>query len=73
MTASAERQGLEAFIAFVRLHPELYRIIEEAQFVAQDAYREHYLTFAEAYARNLAAARGRGRSPKVPTSRAPGR
>ena len=57
---SAERLGLAAFIAFVRQHRELYRIIEEAQFVAEDVYREHYLTFAEAYRRNLAGARGRG-------------
>ena len=57
---AAERIGLEAFIAFVRKHPELYRIIEEAQFVAHDVYREHYLTFADAYRRNLAGARGRG-------------
>jgi AcrR family transcriptional regulator len=56
---AAERIGLEAFIAFVRKHPELYRIIEEAQFVALDAYREHYLSFAEAYRRNLASARER--------------
>ena len=57
---AAERLGLEAFIAFVRQHPELYRIIEEAQFVAEDAYREHYLTFADAYRRNLSGARARG-------------
>jgi AcrR family transcriptional regulator len=57
---AAERIGLEAFIAFVRKHPELYRIIEEAQFVAEDAYREHYLTFADAYRRNLSGARTRG-------------
>ena len=57
---TAERLGLEAFITFVRKHRELYRIIEEAQFVADDVYREHYLTFAEGYRRNLAAARARG-------------
>jgi AcrR family transcriptional regulator len=57
---AAERIGLEAFIAFVRRQPALYRIIEEAQFVAHDVYREHYLTFADAYRRGLAAARGRG-------------
>jgi AcrR family transcriptional regulator len=57
---AAERIGLEAFIAFTRRHPELYRIIEEAQFVAHDVYREHYLTFADAYRRNLAGARERG-------------
>jgi len=57
---AAERIGLAAFIAFTRTHPELYRIIEEAQFVAEDAYREHYLTFVDGYRRNLAAARSRG-------------
>jgi AcrR family transcriptional regulator len=55
---SAERTGLAAFIAFTRKHPELYRIIEEAQFVA--VYRQHYLTFVEGYRRNLSAARSRG-------------
>lgn len=57
---AAERIGLAAFIAFTRGHPELYRIIEEAQFVAEDVYREHYLTFVEGYRRNLAAAAARG-------------
>jgi AcrR family transcriptional regulator len=56
---AAERLGLEAFIAFTRKHPELYRIIEEAQFVAHDVYREHYLTFVDAYRRGLATARAR--------------
>ena len=57
---AAERIGLAAFIAFTRRHPELYRIIEEAQFVAEDVYREHYLTFVDSYRRNLAAAGARG-------------
>ena len=56
----AERLGLAAFISFVRKHRELYRIIEEAQFVAADVYREHYLTFADGYRRNLSAAAQRG-------------
>ena len=56
---AAERIGLAAFIGFVRKHPELYRIIEEAQFVAEDVYRQHYLTFVDAYGRNLSAARER--------------
>ncbi|HEY1145866.1 MAG TPA: TetR/AcrR family transcriptional regulator [Allosphingosinicella sp.] len=57
---AAERLGLEAFIAFARKHRELYRIIEEAQFVADDVYREHYRTFVDGYRRNLAAAAARG-------------
>src|SRR6201999_3841790 len=63
---AAERTGLAAFIAFTRCHPELYRIIEEAQFVAEDVYREHYLTFVEGYRRNLAAAAARGEIAKGP-------
>ena len=58
---AAERLGLAAFIAFTRQHPELYRIIEEAQFVAEDEYRAHYLTFVEGYRRGLAAGAGAGR------------
>ena len=57
---AAERIGLAAFIAFTRRHPELYRIIEEAQFVAEDVYREHYRSFAEGYRQGLAAASERG-------------
>jgi AcrR family transcriptional regulator len=63
---AAERIGLAAFIAFTRKHPELYRIIEEAQFVAEDVYREHYLTFVEGYRRNLSAARSRGEIAEGP-------
>jgi hypothetical protein len=63
---AAERIGLAAFIAFTRRHPELYRIIEESQFVAEDVYREHYRSFAEGYGRNLAAARARGEISEGP-------
>ena len=56
----AERKGLEAFIAFTRQHPELYRIIEEAQFIAQDVYRDHYRSFADGYSRNLSIAAEKG-------------
>ena len=63
---AAERIGLAAFIAFTRKHPELYRIIEEAQFVAEDVYREHYLTFVEGYREGLAAASARGEIAEGP-------
>lgn len=49
----AEYKGLVAYIEFARAHPNLYRIIEEAQFVAPDAHRAHYDSFAERYQRNL--------------------
>ncbi|MDX1571237.1 MAG: TetR/AcrR family transcriptional regulator [Xanthomonadales bacterium] len=57
---TAERQGLAAFIEFVRQHKNLYRIVSEAQFVADDAFHEYYETFAEAYRENLARAAERG-------------
>jgi AcrR family transcriptional regulator len=50
---TAERQGIKAFMEFVRSHGNLYQIISEAQFVAEDAYREYYMGFAEAYRQNL--------------------
>ena len=56
----AERTGLAAFIEFVRAHKDLYRIVMEAQFVAEDAYRDYYAVFEEAYRRNLAVASERG-------------
>lgn len=52
----AEFKGLVAYIEFAREHPNLYRIIEEAQFVAPDAHKAHYDSFAERYERNLAEA-----------------
>ncbi len=50
---AAERRGLEAFIEFVRQHRDLYRIVNEAQFVTPDAYQEYYSEFAKAYRRRL--------------------
>ena len=57
---AAERKGLEAFIEFVREHGNLYRIVNEAQFVAPDAYREYYTEFAAHYQRRLGDAVVRG-------------
>ena len=57
---TAEQQGLEAFIAFVRDNHDLYRIVNEAQFVAPDAYRQYYSDFADAYRGHLTAAANRG-------------
>ncbi len=50
---TAERRGVEAFIDFVRQHRNLYRIVAEAQFVAEDAFRDYYSIFAAAYRQNL--------------------
>ena len=56
----AERKGLEAFIDFVRGHRDLYRIVNEAQFVAPDAYQQYYADFADAYAARLKEAAAKG-------------
>ncbi len=57
---SGERAGIAAFIAFVRQHKALYRIIDESAFVAEDAYRRHYVEIAEGYAASLTQAFGTG-------------
>lgn len=37
-----ERAALHAFLEFAAKHKELYRIIDEAEFVDPDSYRAHY-------------------------------
>src|SRR3954468_17436619 len=37
----AARRGLELFLEFARKHRNIYRIIDEAEFVDPVAYREH--------------------------------
>lgn len=57
---AGERAGLVAYLQFVRTHKALYRIIDESAFVAEDAYRRHYVDVAEGYAASLTEAFGRG-------------
>lgn len=57
---AAEQAGLQAFIEFVRGHKEIYRIIDEAEFVDPQSFRRHYETTAERIAQRLAAAAERG-------------
>lgn len=56
----AERAGLLHFIRFAREHKEIYRIIDEAEFVDPESFRMHYATTAERIARRLEAAAERG-------------
>lgn len=56
----AEKAGLRAFLEFVIAHPSLYRIVREALFVAPDAYRTYFRSFAEGYRSALADAGSRG-------------
>ena len=56
----SERRALAAFLGFVRDHRDIYRIIDESEFVDPTAYREHYETTAIRIAARLAAIRDRG-------------
>jgi AcrR family transcriptional regulator len=55
-----ERRALESFLRFAREHRDVYRIIDEAEFVEPSAYREHYETTATRIAARLVAGRDRG-------------
>lgn len=53
---AAERAGLRHFIAFARENPDLYRIVQEAQFVDDKVYRAYFDEFASGYRKALEAA-----------------
>jgi AcrR family transcriptional regulator len=55
-----ERLALESFLQFARTHRDVYRIIDEAEFVEPAAYREHYETTAKRIAARLKGAREKG-------------
>jgi AcrR family transcriptional regulator len=55
-----ERRALTAFLKFARDHRDIYRIVDEAEFVEPAVYREHYESTATRIAARLVAARERG-------------
>ena len=59
-TIATERTALEAFLSFVRENKELYRIIDEAEFVANDAWQDHYFGNAARILNRLRLAEGEG-------------
>lgn len=48
-----EREGFRAFFRFVARHRSLYRIVRQAEFVDQDAFRRYYRRMGDAYAKGL--------------------
>lgn len=56
----AEKAGLRAFLKFVKDHPDLYRIVQEALFVDPEAYRAYYRSFVDGYRVGLVAAQEAG-------------
>ena len=63
----AEGAALKAFLDFARSHKEIYRIIDEAEFVAPEDWRAHYLNTAARILERLQAARTRGELAVEPT------
>ena len=63
----AERAGQQAFLEFARQHKEIYRIIDEAEFVDPAIYREHYANTATRIAARLDAAFERGEISEGPS------
>ncbi len=57
---AAEQAGLAQFIGFVRQHKEIYRIIDEAEFVDAESFRSHYASTAERIEQRLKAAAVKG-------------
>lgn len=55
-----ERKGLAEFLRFVRRHKELYRIIDEAEFVDPPSYRAHYENTVAGYVASLKDAADKG-------------
>jgi len=49
-----ERLALEAFLRFAREHQEIYRIIDESEFVDPTSFRSHYETTAQRIFERLA-------------------
>ena len=56
----AERRALAAFLRFASEHKEVYRIIDEAEFVDLDGFKAHYETTAARIAGRLASGEARG-------------
>ena len=57
---AAERAGLLSFLEFVRGHKEIYRIIDEAEFVDPEGFRKHYMTTVDRIGARLQAGKDRG-------------
>lgn len=58
--AERERQGFIAFFEFLKLRPEFYRILYEAEVFAPQAYQRHMAIISSSYVRLLERAFDRG-------------
>ncbi|MGA9520436.1 MAG: TetR/AcrR family transcriptional regulator [Myxococcaceae bacterium] len=60
-----EEAGIRAFLAFVRRHKLLYRVVRQAEFVDPDCFRRYYENLAIPYARGLEEAMRAGQVRKI--------
>jgi AcrR family transcriptional regulator len=49
-----ERRGIRTFFDFARENRHMYRVVRQAEFVDEAAFRRYYLELAEGYTRGLA-------------------
>ena len=61
---ASEGAALRSFLGFVHEHKEIYRIIDEAEFVAPEAWRAHYRSTADRIVERLHAAHARGETAR---------
>ncbi|HEX7930038.1 MAG TPA: TetR/AcrR family transcriptional regulator [Sphingomicrobium sp.] len=59
-TLDGEGRALVSFLEFVRTHRQVYRIIDEAEFVDPEGFRKHYVTTADRIAGRLQAGKDKG-------------
>lgn len=64
---AAEGAALLAFLEFARDHKEIYRIIDEAEFVAPEDWRAHYVNTAARILERMQAAHAGGELTVEPT------
>lgn len=55
-----EQRALAAYLAFVHEHREVYRIIDEAEFVDPEGFRAHYISTAARIVERIQAGAARG-------------
>lgn len=60
-----ERAGFRGFFGFVAEHRDLYRIVRQAEFVDESAYRTYYLRLAAGYTRGLRRAVDEGQIRRI--------
>jgi AcrR family transcriptional regulator len=59
-TLDGEGRALHSFLSFVSTHRQVYRIIDEAEFVDPEGFRKHYVSTAERIAARLQAGKDKG-------------